>query len=680
MSLCAFIPKPGGKSSRLENAPPPYSFGPVSRLIETHSARNPRLLAFYGVLGGMVLLLIGGLGWRQLLHRGLYSERERLQSQRRIIIPGPRGNILDRNARLLVENRPRFSVVLSLADLRSELRGEGIKVMRNYREYDKPDRPTPDQVERIARTSVAQRYLDRINFILGRNEKIKPRELDRHFSQTLLLPFVLLDDLSPEEYARLIERLPVNSPLQVYASSTRHYPFGTAAAHVLGYTGTEDNTQTEDFPGEDLTTFRVKGTFGRDGLEKKFDEQLQGESGGAIYRVDPAGYKVDLPIEKRLPVQGHNLVTSLDIDVQQAAEEALGEQTGAVVALDVHTGEILALTSKPDFDLNSFVPRLSSEVAQKITEQGAWLNQAIGGAYPPGSTFKLVTAIAAMRNGRVSPSAMIADCEGSIMVGNKRFTCDNGRGQHGVLTISEAIAHSCDVYFYEAGLLTSPELIAAEARRFHLDRRTGIELDGETGRMLIPDPDWKQQTQKDKWYPGDTANMAIGQGFVLVTPLEMACFAASLARNELYTKPTLLHDPNAPTQHTPPIGLTPEQREALLEGMEGCTTHGTASLITKPAFKIPGVRIAGKTGTAQKRVRQGDKIGNINCAWFICFAPIENPQIAVAVMIEGENIGEEFGGGLHSAPVANAVIKRYLEKSAENANPTTPRFKVAGNP
>jgi penicillin-binding protein 2 len=648
----------------------------VSRLIETHSARNPRLLTFYAVLAGMVVLLVSGLAWRQLFRTGLYSERERLQNQRRIIFPGPRGNILDREGRVLVGNRPRFSVVLNLAELRGELRKETIQVMRNYREYEKAERPSTGQLERIARVSVTQRYLDRINFILGRNEKVNPKDLDRHFSQTLLLPYVLLDNLTPEEYARLIERLPVNSPLQVYTSSTRYYPYGRAAAHVLGYVGVDDNPVAEDFPGEDLLTFKMKGTYGRDGLEKKFEDTLQGEAGGAIYRVDPAGYKVDLPVDKRLPVQGRNLTTSLDIDLQQAAEEALGDQTGAVVALDVRTGEVLAMTSKPDYDLNAFVPRLSDETAKAINDQGAWLNQAIGGAYPPGSTFKLVTAIAALRTGRVAPNQIIADCEGVMMVGNKRFYCDNGERQHGVLNISQAIANSCDIYFYEAGLMLGPDVIAEEARRFRLDRPSGIELAGETNRMLIPDQAWKEKTQKEKWYPGDTANMSIGQGFVLVSPLDMACFAASLARNELYTKPTILHHPDAPPQHAPPIGLTPEQRAALVQGMEDCTVYGTAYIITKPGFKIPGVRIAGKTGTAQKRVRQGDKIGTINYAWFICFAPVEKPEIALAVVIEGDTIGESFGGGLHSAPVANTIIKKYFDKKDEAAHPTKIDFKL----
>ena len=153
-------------------------------------------------------------------------------------------------------------------------------------------------MERIARSAVAQRYLDQINFILNRSEKVRSPELNRHINQSLLLPYVLLDDLAPEEYARLIERLPVTSPLQVYTSSTRHYPYNTAAAHTLGYVGVNNDPEVEDFPGEDLTTFKMKGSVGRTGLEKIFDDKLQGETGGAIYRVDPAGYKVDLPVEK----------------------------------------------------------------------------------------------------------------------------------------------------------------------------------------------------------------------------------------------------------------------------------------------------------------------------------------------------------------------------------------------
>ena len=639
----------------------------MSRLIESRTHKNPRLLAFYGVVIALVLVLTSGLAYRQLFNSGLYTERERLQNLRRVVSPGPRGNIYDREGRLLVGNRPRFSVVLDLAELRAEFRTEYKLIRSNYAGQPAGERPNVDQMERIARGSVAQRYLDQVNFILHRTEKIRPDDLSRHVNQTLLLPYVLLDDLAPEEYARLIERLPVNSPLQVYTSSTRNYPYNTAAAHTLGYVSINTDPEVEDFPGEDLLTFKMKGNAGRTGLEKLYDELLQGESGGAIYKVDPSGYKVDLPIEKRMPVQGKNITTSIDIDLQLAAEEKMknsdGEdRVGGAVALDVHTGEVLVLSSKPDYDLNAFVPRLTHDEAKTIEENGAWFNQALAGAYPPGSTFKVLTTIAALRSGRVTPDQPITNCDGITMVGNKRFYCENGDGHHGQIHLAEALAYSCDIYYYEAARLTTVEALANEAKRFHLDQRTGIELTGETSRMVIPDPVWKEKTQKERWYPGDTANMAIGQGYVLVTPLDMACFAASVARDELYTKPTILHDPHAPTQHAPPIGLTPAQRAALLEGMEGCTTYGTAKFLSLPGMRIPGVRIAGKTGTAQKRVSKDGKVGTINCAWFICFAPLENPEIAIAVMVEGENLGENFGGGTYAMPVARAIMQKYFEK------------------
>jgi penicillin-binding protein 2 len=240
--------------------------------------------------------------------------------------------------------------------------------------------------------------------------------------------------------------------------------------------------------------------------------------------------------------------------------------------------------------------------------------------------------------------------------------CYNGKLRHGEILLPEAIAQSCDIYYYEAGWRTTPETLAAEARRFHLDRRTGIELPNETGRMVIPDEAYKQRVRGERWYPGDTANMAIGQGDVLVTPLEMACFAASVARNEVATKPSLLHQPNAATIHTEPIGLTPTQRNALLEGMEGCVTHGTAAKTLALAdYQIPGVRFGGKTGTAQVP-------GKKNVAWFICFAPLENPEIAMAVAIEGDTPNEEYGGGRYAAPIAATVLKKYFDKKSHPAS------------
>jgi penicillin-binding protein 2 len=645
-------------------------------LVESHKSYQPRVVFFYLVIVVLLLTLAGGLAYQQLFKRDRHRDTERVQNQRRILVPGPRGNIYDRQGRLLVGNRPRFAVVLYLDELRPEFRREFIRIRKNYRETDDKDLPTATQMEQIARATVVQRYLDQVNDILHRAATVDRGDLMRHFARQLLLPYTLIDDLEPDDYARLVERLPVRSPLQVLASSTRSYPYGSAAAHTLGYVGVDSDIEAEDFPGEDLKTFKMKGTVGRDGLEKVFDAQLQGEPGGTIFRVDPTGYKINPPLEKRLPVQGRNLLTSLDIDLQQVAEEAIGDRTGTAVALDVRTGEVLALANKPDYNLSDTSPHISHEMWQSILDRGALLNQAIGGTYPPGSTFKILTAIAGLRSGRITPDQAIVDCDGVTKIGNKLFYCDNGRGHHHDIRLAEAIGNSCDIYFYEVGRLITPDVLAAEARRFHLDQRTGIELPNETSRMLMPTTEWKESQQGEKWFPGDTANMAIGQGYVLVTPLDMACFIASVARNETLTKPTLLHRADAPTQHTEPIGLTPAQRAAILEGMEGTTIYGTAKGINAlPAYHVEGVRIAGKTGTAQKRVLKEGKIGTINFAWFVCFAPVDKPEIAIAVMLEGDTIGETFGGGLNSAPVANLILRKYFEKRDHPSAFVTP-FKA----
>ena len=628
-------------------------------LVESKTGFDPRIVAFHGLVALMLLVLGGGLAYQQIIKGSIHHEQERQQNERRVIVPGPRGNILDREGRKLVENRSRFAVVLYLDELRPDFRKAYVTIRAAYKAAGDQDLPTSSQIERLAHVSVVQQYMDQVNGVTGRTGSVDAAALQRHLERQLLLPYTLVDDLKPEEFAKLIERLPVNSPLQVYTSNTRSYPYGDAAAHVLGYVGVNENEDVEEFPGEGLTTLKMKGTVGRDGLEKEFDSTLQGEAGYTILRVDPAGYKVNPPIEHRLPVQGRTLTTSLDIDLQQAAEDAIGDQTGAAVALDVRTGEVLAMASRPSYDLNVFSPRLTVAAAADIEERKAWTNNALNGVYPPGSTFKIVVSTAALLSGAITPEETPADCEGYMMIGNRRFGCDNGLGHHGRLTLPEAITESCDIYFWTVGLRTSAEVIALQAKKFHLDRPTGIELPAETHRMLIPDPIWKRQKRAESWSLGDTANMSIGQGDVQVTPLGMACFAASLARGELWTRPTLLHDPRRPAQHTEPIGLNGQQRGAILKGMEGCTIEGTAKVLTTvEALRVPGVRIAGKTGTAQI-VRPS---GMVDEAWFICFAPLENPQIAVAVAVDGNVPGENFAGGIYSVPIASAILKKYFEK------------------
>jgi len=633
-------------------------------LVEAHKGYDPRTLFFYFAVAALLLSLASGLAYQQLIKTDEYHERERQQNQRRILVPGPRGNIYDRQGRLLVGNRPRFAVTIHLDELRKEFRREYIKIRKNYRALGDKDIPSSNELAQIARYSVVQTYLDKVNAATGRSEKVNASDLNRHFHGELLLPYNLVDDLNPEEYARVIEQLPVQSPLQIYASSTRHYPYGSAASHVLGYVVANDEIEADDNPANrnlaifnEKNTFKMHGTVGRDGIESEYDNLLQGDTGGTVYRVDPAGYRVEPPIYRRVPVQGKSITTSLDIDLQMVAEHKLSTDNliGAAAAIDINTGEVLALASKPDYDLNLFSPRLSSAAAKKINEDKAWMNHATQGVWPPGSTFKILVSIAGMRSGAIDPDTSTSTCTGYMKIGNRMANCDNGEARHGELSLREAIAQSCDIYYYAYGLQMTSEVIAAEARRFHLDRPTGIELPSESRRMLIPDPTWKKTKRGDGWVPGDTANMAIGQGFVLVSPLQMACFTASIARKETFTQPTLEHRAEPRAQHNEPIGLTAYQYSALIDGMEGCITHGTAKILTRPEYQIPGVRIVGKTGTSQIP-------GDLNIAWFICFAPREKPEIAVAVAVQGDTPGETFGGGRYAAPIAIEILKKYFEK------------------
>ncbi len=657
----------------------PQSSGPErpGSMVESHRGYDPRLWLFQGLLVLMLLVLAAGLGYQQLGRADQHRERETVQSQRRVIVPGPRGNIFDRDGHLLVGNRPRFAVTLNLDELRAEFRKEYIRIRKNYRETNDKDLPSAAQLERLARVSVVQGYLHRVNRILGTRYRVDATQLERHYHQARILPYLLLEDIPPANYARLLEQLPVASPLQVYTASARFYPHGSLAAHTLGYTASDDDLDIGDsLPGAELTTFKMRGSVGRQGLEAAFDSRLQGQAGGAIYRVDPAGYRIQPPLEKRRPVQGGDVVVSLDLDLQRAAEAQMDAQmaqagvSGAAVALDVATGEVLVLASKPDYDLNVFLPRLSVETAADINARGAWLNRATQGLYPPGSTFKLVTALAGLRSGHIQPDSSV-ECTGTYRVAGRVFVCNNHRDR-GLITLPQAVEKSCNTFFYDYGLKTGIEAIAAEARLHGLGRPTGIELPHEARRMLVPDPDWKRARRDEGWFPGDTANVSIGQGDLALTPLQMACFIASLARGETETHPTLLHHQPPVRQHTGPDGISPPNRAAILAGMEAVTNTGTGRILQSERFRVPGLRIAGKTGTAQKRTAEG----TLNFAWFVGFVPLENPQVAVAVIMEGDT-GEEFGGGRHAAPVAGAIFKAWADKTGLYTPATEPIAEAA---
>ena len=608
---------------------------------------NTRLYLMYGIIGVCMIALICGLAYRQLIQGDLFAAAEERQNYRRILMPGPRGIIYDRHGHALVSNRPLFSAVVYLNELRSEFREEYYHQVRRQRELGlQPDRYT---LNTESRKQVVQRYMDQINALLGIRASVESAAIERHFSQSLLLPFPLIQDLTPEQYALLFVQVPMDSPIQIISGTARWYPYGEAAAHALGFVSDSTEFPEGSLPGDTLLTFRNEAQIGRSGLEKSFNEHLQGTTGGEIWTVDPGGFQHERVVHE-IPSKGKDLQTSLDIDIQQAAERAMGDKTGAVVAIEIETGEVLALASRPAYDLNDLSPFISFAIDEEIREKGGWLNRATQGLYPPGSTFKLVTAMAGLRTGSIDEQTVI-DCPGFHTVGRRVFHCHRKSG-HGPEALIEAIRDSCNVCFYDRGIETGVWAIANEARRFHLDKPTGIELPGETRRMLVPDPEWKAaRFFGESWFTGDTANLSIGQGFLLLTPMQMATFAASVARETSFIQPTLLHNAKEPALGEP-IGLAPEKLALVKEGMRLAGERGTARLAGNPRMPV-----AGKTGTAQ--VRKDGKPTTL--AWFVGYAPVDNPRVAIAVLIEGApEQNTQYGGGSTAAPIAKAVFQQYL--------------------
>lgn len=617
---------------------------------------------FYVVFAMLFLVLVGGLAWRQLLLHQEYREREQKQSQRRIVQPGPRGNIYDYSGKLLVGNRPRFSAVVYLEELRTEFQKEYYDIKRalqaEHEQKNTEEKFTFDWEETLwqARENVLQRYVNEINRILGSDYELSRRDVRRHFGERLLMPFELVSDLPQEDYARLIEQLPLGSKIDIYTDTARDYPHGSAAAHALGYVRGSWKIPPADLPGEDLRTYSYKGEVGINGIEKQFDDVLQGESGGEIHLVDNFQYQFGEPIAQKNAKQGNHVYTSLDIDLQLAAEQALGDRTGAVCAIMIQTGEVLVLASSPSYDLNDFSPRLSQETVNEINEQGAWVSRSTKGLYPPGSTFKLFTAIAGMRAGTLDPDEQVQG-GAYFPVGNKLFPEHTG-GPYYDIDLRKAIEKSSNVYFYDMGIRSGSDALAAEARRFGFDDPIDIELPFPQSSMIVPDDEWSRNHHGWGIRGGDVANISIGQGDLLVTPLHVCAATASIARRETRTDLTILkREHGEEIDHGgEPIGLTDEQYNALIEGMERVVApQGTGRYAM-----IDGIRIAGKTGTAQVKRPSG----KITLAWFTGFAPVDNPQIAVTVIVEGTSSGDRFAGGSTAAPVARAVLKEFFRERA----------------
>jgi penicillin-binding protein 2 len=440
----------------------------------------------------------------------------------------------------------------------------------------------------------------------------------------------------------------------------RLYPQGQLAAHVLGYTGIVTDEDLERAEADDSARqLKFDDIIGKSGLEREYDALLAGKRGSEEWEVDARNRPVR-PRGRIREIPGATLHLTLDAKLQKAAEDALAKarNNGAIAAIDPRNGEVLALASRPTFNPNIWsLPRkqFQREYLKLVNSQGhPLLNRPVVSRFPPGSTFKMVSAAAGLQKGAVTPNWTVT-CNGGLRMG-RWFGCWHTHGAG--VDLFDAFAGSCDVYFYQLALRlgdpesTGPTYLASVARRFGLGSPTGIDLPSDA-KGLIPDPEWRKRINKRHpdlahWYPGNTLNMSIGQGDVLATPLQMARVTAAVANNGTLWTPHLLHDaqlPNGKTVVNQPkgqnVGIDPRYLAMIRQGMREVVTRGTGR-----GCAMPNVDIAGKTGSAE------DVHNALPHAWWVCFAPYQNPTIAIAVMVENSGHGSE-----NAAPIAKAVLE-----------------------
>ena len=566
----------------------------------------------------MVAVFWGRLWWLQIGQGEQWDEKARSRYLRAIVTKAPRGTILDRNGKVLASNEPSFSIALLPAEFSA-------------------DGADPAKICRLLGIAPAE--------LESAVAKIRANKVP------LFEPVRLKVNADIATVTRIWERMSELPGIIVLEEPVRVYPHRTLAAHVLGHVGAVTDEELESRP--DLQLFDWTGKMG---IERVYDRYLQGEHGREVMEVDALG----APIRRlrREPARaGQTLVLTLDARLQAVAERALQGKRGAVVALDPKTGEVLALASSPSFDPNWFSTGIKPERWRWLISHPAHplQNRAIATTHPPGSTFKIVTAVAALMFGKVTPSTRIP-CGGGRVVGRRFFRCWR---RHATLDLEHAIGQSCDSYFYTLGLAVGPDRLAQVARLMGLGEKTGIDLPGESSGV-IPTPAWKRHRYRERWYGGDTANMAIGQGYVAVTPLQMALVACAVANNGVVMRPHLLKERrNAQGQVieriTPKVlhrlPAPPSVWQAVKRGMLAAVygPGGTAGRLRD----LP-IQVAGKTGSSEHR--KGAKTH----AWFIAFAPADRPQIALCVMVE-----ESGHGGEVAVPIAKEILAAFAQRQVQ---------------
>lgn len=632
-------------------------------------------LKIFGLFISALLATLTVRLWMLQLTRWVDFAGQALANRTSIVsTPAPRGLIFDRNGHVLAENRPSWGITITPANL-PEDDAEREKVVTRLASILRQRGVSTTQVREALDEIATQRH-------------VRPMDLGD-----------FADDLSFATVAQVEEQRLDLPGVNIAERFKRYYPYGDLAAHVLGYARLISSEQYEEWktleyprpasesseesPGEQVQIepwrrdpiYSPDSIVGQSGIEMaaELDRSvdppipiLQGRRGMRVWEVDVLNRPLRLIREERVPQQGAALYLTLDLDLQRIAEAALAKavgsrRTGAAVLLDVRTGEVYAMASKPSIDPNLWVRGFSAEEYQRLLEdpRNPFYNKAIQGTYPPGSIFKMISAAAALETTGIKPETSFV-CRGEIYVGagHQRFGC--WKNHNGYLNLWQGIAQSCDVYFYEMvrkGGLTS-DAIARYARAFGLGKPTGIGLPSEAAG-LVPDREWKADARDEDWYTGDTLQMAIGQSFLRVTPLQMAVATAAVANGGEVLRPRIVRKilwpeylERGPTLFRPEVlnrvPVRPENLKVIQQGMRRAITDpaGTAHWIA-----ASGLPLAGKTGSAETFP---DKPTH---AWFVAYGPYENPRFACAVLVTEGGHGSET-----AAPVAVAIMGAALHK------------------
>ncbi len=526
----------------------------------------------------------------------------------------PRGNIFDRNMHCLADSVSSYVVYFSPEDMNEE---EINKTLDNFSQL--------------------------LNVKVNKHRIIKSKG-----SRPAVIR--LVDSITREEMFWLEENRYNLPGVSLGVEFKRRYTYEKIASHLIGYLGELSKTELNS---PQYASCRVGSFVGKSGIERIYDPYIRGEDGGMQIEVDARGNQLRV-IRRILSTPGNDVLLFLDIGLQKILEEAFSKQRGAAIVMDPRSGEVLAMLSSPDFDLNWFVD-ISTNVVQRnmllSDPKLPMFNRALQGRYAPGSVFKIITSAAALEEQKVDIRRTVY-CNGQFLIGKEGrvFKCWKPKG-HGRVDFVRAFTESCDVYFYQLGLKCGVDLIEKYARRFGIDRYSEIDLPGEA-LGFMPDRVWKKRRFRDVWYDGDTVNIAIGQGYVLTTPLNMACLSCILANKGILYQPrvvNVIRDQQreivwqSSKRKIFDVNLKQETWDLLTTVLQKVVVEGTGV-----AANVYGVSIAGKTGTAQNP-HGGDH------AWFICYAPVENPEVAMAIFVEHGG-----HGGSVAAPIAQQVIQEML--------------------